>query len=116
VTPATADCQQVDRMLGSRIAVANLELRFPLLRPFGLSPRMYGPIPVEVAFFLDGGRAWSIPGVAARGEAVPGGIWSTGVTLRTSVLGLGLGQIHLARPLAMRGARWTFQFQLAAPL
>jgi hypothetical protein len=73
-------------------------------------------VPVEVAFFVDGGRAWSRPGATARDDAPRGGIWSTGVTLRTNVLGLGLGQIHLARALATRGARWTFQFQLAAPL
>jgi outer membrane protein assembly factor BamA len=103
-------------MLGSRIAVGNLELRFPMLRPFGLSPRMYGPIPLEVALFLDGGRAWSSEGATSSGDAARGGIWSTGVTLRTSVLGLGLAQIHLARPLSMGGAGWMFQLQLAAPL
>ena len=113
---ASAGCEQVDRMLGSRIAVGNLELRFPMLRPFGLSPRMYGPIPLEVALFLDGGRAWSSEGATSRGDAARGGIWSTGVTLRTSVLGLGLAQIHLARPLSMGGAGWMFQLQLAAPL
>ena len=43
---------------GSRMLVGNLEFRFPLLRPFGVSDRMYGPLPVEVAFFLDGGVAW----------------------------------------------------------
>lgn len=116
VNPALAGCQQVEHMLGSRMAVGNVEVRFPLLRPFGLSSRMYGPIPMEVALFLDGGRAWSNAGQAARGDTTPGGILSTGVTLRTNVLGLGLAQFHVARRLALPGAGWTFQFHLAAPL
>ena len=43
----------------SRLLVANLEFRFPLLRPFGVSSRMYGPVPVEVALFADAGVAWN---------------------------------------------------------
>jgi len=40
-------CPAFDRLLGSRVLVGNLEFRFPLLRPFGASQRMYGPVPVE---------------------------------------------------------------------
>ncbi len=54
-----ANCPTFDRLSGSRMLVGNVELRFPLLRPFGVSDRMYGPIPVEVAFFLDSGVAWN---------------------------------------------------------
>src|SRR5688500_878555 len=52
-------CPTFDRLVGSRMLVGNIEFRFPLLRPFGVSQNMYGPLPVEVAFFLDGeiGRA-----------------------------------------------------------
>ena len=56
---ATSDCPAFDRLLGSRLLVGNLEFRFPLLRPFGASQRMYGPVPVEVALFADGGVAWN---------------------------------------------------------
>ena len=45
---AVSQCPAFDRLLGSRILVGNLEFRFPLLRPFGVSQRMYGPLPVEV--------------------------------------------------------------------
>jgi len=48
-------CEAFDRLIGSRVLIGNLEFRFPLLRPFGAaSSRMYGPLPVEVAFFADG--------------------------------------------------------------
>ena len=52
-------CPTYDRLVGSRMLVGNVEFRFPLLRPFGVSDRMYGPLPVEVAFFLDGGVTWN---------------------------------------------------------
>jgi WD40 repeat protein len=52
---AANDCPAFDRLVGSRVLVGNLELRFPLLRPFGATESMYGPVPVEVAFFADGG-------------------------------------------------------------
>jgi hypothetical protein len=55
----TSSCDQFDRLLGSRMLVGNLEFRFPLLRPFGARAGMYGPVPVEAAFFIDGGVAWS---------------------------------------------------------
>ena len=48
-------CPEFDRLIGSRMLVGNVEFRFPLLRPFGATGRMYGPVPTEVAFFADGG-------------------------------------------------------------
>ena len=53
----TSACPAFDRLLGTRVLVGNLEFRFPLLRPFGLSRGMYGPLPVEVGLFADGGVA-----------------------------------------------------------
>ena len=58
VTVLSAGCPELDDLLGSRLAVGNLELRLPILRPLGLSRSMYGPMPVEVAAFVDGGVAW----------------------------------------------------------
>jgi outer membrane protein assembly factor BamA len=111
VAPLATTCDGVDRMLGSRLAVANVELRFPLLRPLGMSSRMYGPLPVETAVFVDGGVAWradqGITTVASNG------VWSAGITFRVSVLGLGLGQFDIARPFRSALPGWVFQFNLA---
>jgi hypothetical protein len=112
---ASSRCQDVDRMLGSRVAVANLELRFPILRPFGISPRMYGPLQSEVAVFVDGGLAWRKAG-PSHATVWGRGVWSTGVTLRTNVLGLGLAQFDMARRLRIPGAGWVFQFNLTPAL
>ncbi len=54
-----SSCPSFERLVGSRMLVGNVEFRFPLLRPFGVTSGMYGPLPVEVAFFADGGVAWN---------------------------------------------------------
>jgi hypothetical protein len=59
VPSVVSQCPAFDRLLGSRMLVGNLEFLFPLLRPFGATSRMYGPIPIEVALFADGGVAWN---------------------------------------------------------
>jgi outer membrane protein assembly factor BamA len=92
--------------------VANLELRFPLLRPFGVSRAMYGPLPVEVALFADSGVAWN------RGEKPDflGGtrdaVSSAGVAFRVNVLGFAVAQFDLTRPFQRPREGWVFQFHL----
>ena len=51
-------CPAFERLIGSRTLVGNVELRMPLLRPFGVRRGLYGPLPVELAFFADAGVAW----------------------------------------------------------
>jgi Tol biopolymer transport system component len=110
---ALSECPAFDQLMGSRLLVANLEFRFPLLRPFGATQRMYGPVPVEVAFFADGGVAWdrndkpSIFGGSRRGVA------SAGVAFRVNLLGFAVGELDITRPFQRPGQRgWTFQFNL----
>jgi Tol biopolymer transport system component len=113
VATATSACPLFDRLTGSRLAVANLEFRFPLLRPFGVSQRMYGPVPIEVAFFGDGGVTWgrgdrpSITGGTRRGVS------SAGVALRANLFGYAVGEFAVARPFQRPGRGWVFQFNLA---
>ena len=114
VANAVSACPAFDRLLGSRMLVGNLEFRFPLLRPFGVSPtRMYGPIPLEVAFFTDSGIAWS------KGESpsIFGGsrkaVSSAGVALRANLFGFAIGQFDVSRPFDRPGSGWVFQFNLA---
>jgi hypothetical protein len=112
VSLAAGGCDETERMLGSRLAVANVELRFPLLRFLGISPRMYGPSPMEMAFFVDGGLTWNSPrspsAFVRRGRAM-----SAGLSLRTNVLGLGLAQLDVVRPFDRADGDWTVQFNLA---
>lgn len=108
------DCPAFSRLLGSRMLVANLEFRFPLLRPFtGPSRNMYGPFPAEVALFLDSGVAWN----RSERPSIFGGdrqpVSSGGVTLRTSLMGFAVGQFSFARPFDRAGRGWLFQFNLS---
>ena len=114
IVPLARACASIDRMVGSRIAVGNIEFRFPLLRPFGVSRNMYGPEAVEIALFVDGGLVWR--GSTTAAAASTGSAWSTGITLRTSFAGFGLGQFDIARPFRNPEMGWVFQFNLAPAL
>ena len=111
VAVLSAGCPELNDLLGSRLAVANLELRLPLLRPFGLSRSMYGPVPAEIAAFVDSGVAWRGSNGPHRGPGAPA--WSAGITLRTNLIGFGMGQLDIARPFSRPEAGWVVQFNLS---
>jgi Tol biopolymer transport system component len=125
VATATSQCPAFDRLVGSRLLVANIELRFPLLRPFGASQKMYGPVPVEVAFFADGGLAWNnlsaaslSPGVLGTTNAphpfsIHDGVASAGVTLRVNLFGYAVGEFDFSHPFQRPGRGFVFQFNLS---
>ena len=52
-------CSALDQLVGSRIAVANIELRFPLTARLGLGLLPTGFPPLEGALFFDAGVAWN---------------------------------------------------------
>jgi Tol biopolymer transport system component len=110
---STSDCPAFDRLVGSRLLVGNLELRFPLLRPFGASQRMYGPVPVEVAFFADGGVAWNRNEKPSFLGGSRQGVGSAGMTLRVNLFGFAVGSFDFARPFQRAGKGWVFQFNLS---
>jgi outer membrane protein assembly factor BamA len=90
--------------------ITNVEFRFPLLRPFGVSGNMYGPVPVEVALFADGGTAWSNGERPFQGTR--GGVSSAGVALRVNIFGFAVGEFDIARPFQRPGRGWQFGFNL----
>jgi len=111
VTGSTG-CPEFDRMLGSRILVGNLEFRFPLLRPFGVRSRMYGPVPIEVGVFADGGVAWNS---GERPDFLGGdrtGVSSAGVTFRINLFSFAVGQLDVVRPFQRPQQGWMWQFSL----
>jgi hypothetical protein len=108
-----SSCPAFDRLLGSRLLVANLEFRFPLLRPFGASPGMYGPLPVEFALFADGGVAWNR---GAKPEFFGGdaeAVSSVGMAFRVNLMGFAVGEFDFTRPLQRSDKGWIFQFHLS---
>ena len=107
----TGSCPAFDRLIGSRVAVANAELRFPIWGAFGGS-QFYGPLPIEAAFFADGGVAW---GQSLRAGTFPGDnkpIASVGAAIRVNVLGFAVAEIDFVRPFDRPTRGWMWQFQL----
>jgi Tol biopolymer transport system component len=104
-------CPAFDRLIGSRVAIANAELRFPLWGAFG-GDRFYGPIPVELAVFTDAGVAWgrnSRPSFSG-GDRKP--VTSAGGAVRINLLGFAVAEIDYVRPLDRPGRGWLWQFNL----
>ena len=108
-TPGDGTCPVFDQLIGSRLAVANLELRTPLLGPLGLIPSQ-GFIPVETALFYDAGMAWSSQPGATFKDRDP--VKSYGASLRINLLGFAVGQISLVRPVDRPLKNWIWEFSL----
>jgi Tol biopolymer transport system component len=110
-------CPQFNRLIGSRIAVANLEVRVPLLgtSDFGLINFPY--LPTELSAFLDGGVAWSagdspVLHLATRSdERIP--VFSAGVSTRVNLFGYLVVELFYAYPFQRPDAGWQFGFQVA---
>jgi len=55
---ADGTCSVYNQLLGSRIAMANFEVRFPPFGLLGLGSGMFGFLPIEMGIFADAGIAW----------------------------------------------------------
>jgi Tol biopolymer transport system component len=107
----TSSCVAFDRLIGSRIAVASAELRFPL---FGLFSRrsFYGPLPLDVALFGDIGAAWTKDTQRAFFDGERDWVKSVGVAMRVNAMGFAVVELDYVRPLDRPGRGWLWQFNL----
>ena len=104
------------QLAGSRVAVGNIELRFPIIRRFDIGP--IGLPPVDGHFFYDAGLAWN------QGQSIsfkkPANYdpttdtqryayTSAGFGMRVNVFGIAILQWDYARPYGVgRKPNWTF--------
>ena len=91
------DSFTLDRLFGSKLMVANIELRFPLLRVLGIGKGYYGTLPLEFTAFYDMGLAWSNEEAPWFNGGIRKPVSSAGVGLRMNVLGymiLGVSYVH----------------------
>jgi hypothetical protein len=109
---ARGTCAVFDRLLGSRMLVGNLEFRFPLLRPFGVSSQMYGPVPIEVALFTDAGVAWDSRTRPDRFSGNRKLVSSAGTAFRVNAFGFAIVELDVVRPLQRPQKGWMLQFSL----
>ena len=102
-------CPEFDRLFGSRLLVFNLEARAPLVGLFK-GNLDYGPIPVDLFAFYDGGVAWT----RAEGPTDGARKWiaSVGAGARVNAFGFLIAELNMARALNRGGRGWFFVFNL----
>jgi hypothetical protein len=138
-----SSCPVFDRMLGSKLAVFNAELRIPLFggSEFGLLNFPF--LPTEIAPFFDGGVAYTgdqrpdfrfstnpsdaANRVSANCQNQPVStqtnfgivctdripVFSTGLSARVNFLGYMIFEAYIAHPFQRPGKSWVWGFQLA---
>ena len=115
-TSSQTGCSDLDQLIGSKIAVGNVELRFPLTRSLVLGFLPVGFPPIEGAFFCDIGMAWNDAsiikwhrGVSEDPLLVRTPLRSWGGSIRANVFGLLIMRLDYTKPLnrALKHAYWT---------
>jgi Tol biopolymer transport system component len=114
---AADPCPQFTRLNGSKIAVANVELRIPVFGTEDLGLIRLPFLPLEIAPFADAGVAWTGSESpiwrfdANSTDRVP--VLSTGITSRVNVLGFLVIEAYWVKPHNRPGRGSYFAFQLA---
>ncbi|MBR9991347.1 MAG: PD40 domain-containing protein [Gemmatimonadetes bacterium] len=118
VDPDTqSGCPAFERLFGSRIALANIELRIPVLGVSELGLINFPFLPLEVSPFFDVGLAWNSGDnptleFARRTDArVP--VFSTGLSARANLLGYLILETYYAYPFQRPDKGWHWGFNLA---
>ena len=135
VAGADNQCPVVERLLGSRLAVFNLELRIPVFgtSAFGLIDFPY--LPMEVSPFFDAGLAWTsdqspvlqLQSGASEEEncttqSTPNAffpcaqripVFSTGVSFRFNLMGYTVIEAYVAKPFQRPTKNWVLGLQFA---
>jgi outer membrane protein assembly factor BamA len=108
--PETGTCPVFERLFGSKMMVANLELRFPLFGAFS-SERTYGagPLPIELALFADAGVAWTD---AQDPFTDRDPVTSAGVAVRVAIQRYLVMELDFVRPFDRPEKGWIFQFNM----
>jgi Tol biopolymer transport system component len=104
-------CPAFDRLFGSRLLVANAEVRAPLVGLFNRS-LSYGPVPIEVFAFADAGMAWTRTDKPSFAGGSRDWITSVGGGARVNVFGFAIAEFNLAKPINRPTRGWLFVFNL----
>lgn len=107
-----------EQLFGSKLMVANVELRFPLFGVLGLGRGYYGILPLDFVAFYDAGIAW---GLEAEGDTSNkpfflGGdrkpLTSAGIGVRMNLFGYIIMGFNLVKPLNRPNQDLYFQFTI----
>jgi hypothetical protein len=103
-----AECDGFENQLGTRMLVANVEVRVPIPGLFS-GEVQYGRLPVDVAFFADAGLAWTAndrPTFAGGSRQL---VRSFGTAVRINVFGIVPLELAVSRPLDRIDRKLRFQ-------
>jgi outer membrane protein assembly factor BamA len=107
------DAFDFNRLLGSKILIANAEIRFPLFGLFGIGRGYYGIFPVDFLAFYDAGLAWQNdvkPWFLSGGTRKP--IQSFGVGLKVNVFGYLVLGFNYVKAINRPQKDWHIEFSL----
>jgi hypothetical protein len=113
---ATSSCPQFDRLVGSKLALANAELRIPLFGTSGFGLIASPLPPIEIAPFVDAGVAWTKASgpvwdlSSTSGDRTP--VVSTGIASRINLFGFAVFEVYYAHPFQRPGRRGVWGFVL----
>jgi WD40 repeat protein len=105
-----SSCPVFDQLLGSRILIANFELRAPFPQALGIRAPTF--LPITLAAFFDAGVAWWSQDTALRfsGNKDPWNlVTSYGVGARINLFGLMLMEIDFVHPNNRPRKDWIWQ-------
>lgn len=105
----TGSCPVFDQLLGTRVAVANAEVRVPILGVRGLVPSPGAP-PLETAIFYDAGVAWTSSDKPRFLGGSRRAVTSYGTSVRVNLLGFAVAQISLVHPSQRPTKNWLWEF------
>lgn len=99
-----------NRLTGSKMLLANFELRFPLLGALGIGSGFYGFLPLDFGIFYDAGAAWftNEKPTFFGGDKKP--ISSYGLLLRLNLFGFAVGEVDYVHPFDRPDKKWLWQF------
>jgi len=116
--PTAADptgCPAFDNLLGSRLLIGNLELRFPLFGVLGVGSGYYGVLPVDFTVFGDGGVAWNngqTPSFSSSAGNDRSAVYSAGAGLRMNLFGFAIAELNLVHPFERPDKKWVWELNL----
>ena len=113
------NCLEINRLIGSKIAVANAEIRLPFTGPPRLALIKSGFLFSDLVLFADGGLAWDDPEnlqlsteVGKEDDRIP--VFSTGVALRLNLFGYFVLEPYLAFPFQRENKSTVFNLYISA--
>ena len=113
---AGSTCPQFDRLVGSRLALANAELRIPLFGTSGFGLISSPLPPIEIAPFVDAGVAWTKSSgpvwdfTSTSSDRTP--VVSAGIASRINLFGFAVFQVYYAHPFQRPGQSGVWGFLL----